>query len=182
MSLRLVRAALPVLAGALACLLARADSARAQVTGSITAIADVNNTALSVATLTQLTFGTLVPGTPVTVDPSSSTVAGEFELHGARNAQFSATFSLPAVLRAGTGGPTMPIAFGPGAGCHYSRDQQNRCAAFDPSTPLVQRLRNNPPPNDSYFVWIGGTVIPSPTQAAGVYQGTITITAVYRGL
>jgi hypothetical protein len=179
-SLRLVRTALPALA--LACAFARPEAARAQVTGSITAIADVNNTALSVATLAELTFGTVVPGSPITVDPSTSTVAGKFELHGARNAQFNATFTLPTVLQAGAGGPTMPVTFGSGAGCHYNRDQQNRCVAFDPSTPLVQRLRNNPPPNDSYFVWIGGTVSPGPTQSAGVYQGTITITAVYTGL
>lgn len=174
--------ALPALAGVLACALAQAGTARAQVTATITALADVSNTALAVTNLADLGFGTVVPGTPVTVDPATSTVAGKFELHGARNAQFSASFVLPAILQAGAGGPTMPVSFGAGSGCQYDRDMQNKCAPFDPRTALVRRLRNNPPPNDTYYVWIGGTVSPGAAQSPGVYQATITITAVYTGL
>ena len=174
--------ALPALAGVLACALTQAGTARAQATATITALAEVSNVALAVASLRDLGFGTVVPGAPVSVSPATSAVAGKFELHGARNAQFSATFTLPTALQAGLGGPTMPIAFGAGAGCHYDRDQQSKCATFNPASGLIQRIRNNPPPNDSYFVWIGGTVTPGASQAAGVYQGTVTLTASYTGL
>ncbi len=174
--------AVPAVAGALVCAMAQASPARAQGTAALSALADVSVVALSTLNVANLAFGTVVAGTPLTINPRSSTSAGKFELHGARNAQFSATFTLPTQLQAGAGGPTMAVSFGAGAGCHYDRDQQNKCTLFDPSTPLVQRLRNNPPPNDTYFVWLGGTVSPTPTQQGGVYQGTITITAVYTGL
>lgn len=176
------RAVIPALAGILACASARAGAAYAQQTATMTALADVSNVALAAVNLADLGFGTVLPGTPVTVDPRTSTAAGKFELHGARNAQFSASFTLPAVLQAGVGGPTMPIAFGATSGCHDARDRQNQCTLYDPRTPLVQRLRNNVPPNNTYFVWLGGTVTPGATQGAGVYQGTITITASYTGL
>ncbi len=164
------------------CALAQAGTARAQQTAFITAAAEVSFVNLSALNVADLAFGTVVPGTPVTVNPRTSTAAGKFVLHGARNAQFSATFTLPAVLRAGVGGPTMPIAFGATSGCHDNRDRQNQCTLYDPRTPLVQRIRNVVPPNDTYFVWIGGTVTPGAGQAAGVYQGTITVTASYTGL
>ncbi len=179
---RRARALTGALAGALACAFARVEGARAQQFAVMTATVDVSFVNLSAANAADLAFGTVVPGTPVTVNPRTSTAAGKFVLHGARNAQFSATFTLPGVLQAGVGGPTMPIAFGATAGCHDNRDRQNQCTLWNPSTPLVQRIRNTPPPNDTYFVWIGGTVSPGPTQGPGVYQGTITITAAYTGL
>ncbi len=176
------RRAAAALAAVALCAVAGAGAARAQQTASITATVDVSFVLLSAANVADLAFGTVVPATPLTVNPRTSTAAGKFELHGARNAQFSATFTLPAVLRAGVGGPTMPIAFGATSGCHDNRDRQNQCTVWDPRTPLVQRIRNAPPPNDTYFVWLGGTVSPAAAQAAGVYQGTITITASYTGL
>ena len=67
-------------------------------------------------------------------------------------------------------------------GCpHRNRNQQAQCTYFDPSTTLIARLRPTPFPNNTYFIWIGGTAVPSPTQFPGVYTATITATVAYTG-
>jgi hypothetical protein len=75
----------------------------------------------------------------------------------------------------------MPITFGARAGCARARAQQRRCTYFDPSTTWVDRIRNRRTPNDTYYLWIGGTVTPSAGQFPGIYRGTITLTVAYTG-
>jgi hypothetical protein len=151
-------------------------------TAAIAATASVSTTALSVLALTNTRFGNVTPGTPVTINPQTSANAGEFEFHGNRNAQFHADFTLPTQLTTGPGGWTMPITFANNSACRRNTAVQGGCTRFNPHNPLVQRLRNQNPPNDTYFVWIGGTVTPAAGQHTGVYKGTITITAYYTGL
>jgi len=175
------RSALPPAALALALLAGAAGVLRAQ-SASIATTADISTTALSIVALSQLPFGTVIPGTPVTINPQTSASAAVFEFHGGRNAQFNATFTLPTQLSTGPGGWTMPIAFGATSACERDRNQQAQCNTYDPHNALIQRIRNNPTPNDTYFVWLGGTVTPSPTQHPGVYRATVTISAFYTGL
>ncbi|GIW52291.1 MAG: hypothetical protein KatS3mg081_1646 [Gemmatimonadales bacterium] len=146
---------------------------------SIVALANVSNTALSVGWNSELDFGDVVQGVPVTVDPKTSANAGEFEIHGARRAEIQITMALPSVLTRGSF--TLPISFGPNAGCHRNRKPRNACSYFDPATVLIVRIRNANPPNNTYFVWIGGTVNPSPSQPGGLYTGTITLSVSYTG-
>jgi len=149
---------------------------------SITAAATVSQTALSVVAIANTRFGTVTPGTPVTINPQTSANAGEFEFHGNRNAQINATFTLPTQLTTGTGGYTMPITFGANTACRRNTAVQGGCTRFNPATGFTARLRNQNPPNDTYFVWMGGTVSPAAGQHPGVYRGTITVTAAYTGL
>lgn len=155
---------------------------RAQQSVTVTVTADVSNTLLAVLALNDLAFGTVIGGTPVTINPRTSSAAGKYELHGAKKAQFNATFTLPAVLQAGAGGPTMPISFSTTSGCQRATDVQATCTVYDPHTALIQRIDNKNPPNDTYYVWLGGTVSPAVGQQAGVYQGTVTLSAFYTGL
>ena len=152
-------------------------------TASFAATARIDNTAVTVGQLNGLDFGPVVPGTPTTVAPRTAT-AGKFVVHGTKNAEVRISFALPAVLQ--TGVFTMPISFAndPVAGqmgCHRNQDQQKNCVGFSPSAPLLIRIRNNPPPQNTYYVWIGGTVSPALGQAPGLYTGTVTLTAVYTG-
>jgi hypothetical protein len=45
----------------------------------------------------------------------------------------------------------------------------------------VQRIRNQNYPNNTFYVWIGGTVSPSAAQNPGVYLGTIQLSVAYTG-
>lgn len=143
----------------------------------------VNNTALVVGQLNGLNFGTVIPGTPATIGPKSA-LAGKFVLHGQKNAEVRITFTLPAVLQAGVN--LMPISFAddPVAGklaCQRNQDQQTNCTTYTPSTALLVRIRNNPPPQNTFYVWIGGKVSPAVGQVPGTYTGQVTMTAVYTG-
>ena len=162
-----------------ALLLAAAPSGAPAQTAMINAVANVTPVGLSVGYTQELDFGVVVAGVPTTIDPNTSPSAGQFEIHGARNAEIQITMTLPASLTLGAS--SMPISFGPTSGCERNRDRQNQCSYFDPSVPLVVRIRNQNPPDNHYYVWIGGTVSPAAAQPGGTYSGDITLTAAYTG-
>lgn len=155
--------------------------AQAQVSALITATADVNNTALTIANQQAILFGTVIAGTPTSINPQTSASAGYFVIQGARRAEISITFTLPAELRAGTGPFTIPLAFGATAACARDRLPQSACTPFNPATGLVDRIRNQNPPNNHFHVWLGGTVTPAAGQMGGVYTATVTMTVTYTG-
>jgi hypothetical protein len=154
-----------------------------QVTASLGATLLIDNTALTIAQVNQLDFGIVVPGTPTTVGPKTA-LAGKFVLHGAKNAEARITFTLPTAL---TVGPySMPISFADDPiagkfGCHRNQDQQANCTAYTPSTALIVRIRNNAPPQNTFYVWLGGKVSPAVGQQPGIYTGLVTMSAVYTG-
>lgn len=146
---------------------------------SMNSSAQVTFLALTIQPTQQLQFGAVIPGIPTTIDPQTSPNAGKFEIRGFPFAQFTFDLTLPTQLT--TGVWSMPITFGPTAGCHRNRDQQNLCAYWDPATTLTRRIRFAFPPNATAFVWVGGTVSPSPTQFPGVYSAVLTATVAYTG-
>jgi hypothetical protein len=162
-------------------LVAGPSLAAAQQQASITASANVNILALSIAGTRNLDFGNVPLGVPVTVNPRTSATSGSFLIHGFPFAQFQLTFTLPAVLQRFPGPATMPISFGAQSGCGATTNNQAGCAFFNPANPFIARIRLAFWPNNTYFIWIGGTVNPGVTQAGGVYQGTITATVAYTG-
>ncbi len=155
-------------------------AAPAQGTSAIaTARATVVTSNIVVNGVRDLDFGTVLGGVPATVLPTDAG-AGSFVITGNPNANITMTFTLPAVLSNTTGPPgtTMPISFGPGS-ARWLRQQNNPAAGipFDPSVVTVGRL--GPPPRPFAYVWLGGTVTPAPTQANGLYTGTVVLTVVY---
>lgn len=148
---------------------------------SIGARANVSIIALSIAGARDLDFGTVTAGTPVNVDPRVSLTAGKFQINGIPFAQFQMTFTLPTSLQRAAGPQTMPIGFGPSAACGRNTDVQATCVYFDPANPMLARIRLSFPPNNNYFVWVGGTVTPALSQAPGLYQGAVTATVAYTG-
>ena len=153
--------------------------ARAQASAPIAVTADVSTTALSVSNTLDLRFGTVVPGTPTVINPQTNVNAAQFVVSGARNAEVSVTTTLPSAL---TVGPySMPIAFGAQGGCYRRMPGQAGCTFWNPAANLTVRIRNQNPPNNHLYIWIGGTVSPDPTQHPGVYHGTVGISVVYTG-
>lgn len=160
---------------------ARAPGEAQSSSASMQVLAEVSDIQISIAPVAQLQFGDVMPGAVRTVDPSVSVEAGKFEILGARRAEFTLTMTLPSVLRAGPGPYAIPIAFGPAAGCHYPRDRQNQCTLWDPATVLTARIRPTPPPTNTFYVWLGGTVTPDAAQMPGVYSGIVTASVAYTG-
>ncbi|HEX9727175.1 MAG TPA: DUF4402 domain-containing protein [Gemmatimonadales bacterium] len=174
-----VTARLRLMVATLVLLTSAGGSAAAQ-SALMTASAEVSTIAISIFGSQPLDFGAVIPGAATLIDPKSGT-AGIFEIRGARRAEFTLTMALPTQLTTGGGPHTMPISFGPNGGCHRNQDQQANCTYYDPSSTLVANLRAPPFPNNTYFVWIGGTVSPSPTQFPGVYTGVISASVAYTG-
>lgn len=150
-------------------------------TASMQVLVEVSNIQLSIAALSQLRFGTVIPGVARIVNPRTSIDAGKFEIQGARRAEFTLSMTLPTELRAGVGPNVIPIAFGATAGCYNQRDQQGGCSTYDPATTLVARIRATPPPNNTMYVWLGGTVTPGGSQVPGSYLAVVTASVAYTG-
>ena len=158
-------------------------TAQAPATATLGVTTRIDNTAVTIGQLNDLDFGAVVPGTPTTIGPKTA-LAGKFVVHGSKNAEVRIAFAFPATLQ--TGSFTMPISFADDPlagrmGCHRNQDQQNACTTYTPTAPLLVRIRNNAPPQNTFFVWIGGRVSPAVGQQPGIYTGTVVMSAVYTG-
>lgn len=125
---------------------------------------------------TGLIFGDqLFPGLIWDVE-STSVDAARFDIVGEAGKEITATFTLPEVLESSSS--TMPISFSSTSGGHDSAIAlQASATVFDPNTPVTVSLYTA----GEYFIWLGGTVSPSETQAGGAYTGSITLDTVYTG-
>jgi hypothetical protein len=127
---------------------------------------------LAAVALSDLTFGTVLPGIPATIGVLDHRHAALFQVEGPADATVRIELVLPSAL-AGAGGALLPIAFGPGDGfADFSRGQPPRGTSFDPNGPLLSTLG----PNGRLWVRLGGTVLPGRPQAGGWYSGTIFVT------
>lgn len=163
---------------ALGVLCAPAVSAQSP-SSAVTADAVVVNGGMTITTLRDLAFGSVIKGVATTVQPVDPG-AGAFQVTGSPNAFASISFTLPAVLTniQALPGSTMPIAFN-GTSARWNRAVNSAAAgtAFDPASGAVGRF--GPPPNPSLYIWLGGTVNPAPTAKPGIYQGTVVVSLAY---
>jgi hypothetical protein len=119
-----------------------------------------------------LSFGTVLPGIPSSVNVRDPRHAGLFEIHGPAGACVRIEFVLPTALTSEQGAQ-MPMSFGFGDGfADFSRGRPPRGRLFDPHAPVVESLG----PNGRLYVRIGGTVRPGRPQASGTYSATISLT------
>ena len=135
---------------------------------------------MTIATLGDLNFGTVIKGVATTVLPTAAN-AGEWQVTGNSNAFVIISFTLPAVLTniQALPGSTMPISFN-ATSARWNRANNNAAAgtAFNPATGAVGRL--GPPPNPNMYIWIGGTVNPAAAAKPGIYQGTVVLSLIYQ--
>lgn len=128
---------------------------------------------ITVTGVQSLTFGTVVPGVPAVVLRTSAANAGQFTLTGPHDSQAALTFTLPVVMT-GPAAATMPLLFG-GSDAGYSQTQSiGSQVGFDPKQPFVITFSGT----GRGSVFLGGTAQPAPTQRAGSYTATITLTVV----
>ena len=149
-----------------------ATSARAQNTDNdlinVTALVE---TALDVQGVQDLGFGPVFPGIARTINATDAG-SGEFLIAGGNSGGVDIAFTLPATLSDGVN--TMPVSFTAAAGA-----DRTSAAAFDPTATHQGTLNGT---TGDLRVYLGGTVTPAATQAAGNYTATATLTATYNGL
>ena len=131
---------------------------------------------LTVSGTQLLNFGAVLPGVPEIVPWTDAANAGRFSLTGAKNAEVRITFTLPAALIA-PGGRTLTLQFGASDGAFNTQNSTAAASTFDPRVALVTRFGQQ----GRLFFWLGGRALPTTTQVAGTYDGTITLTAAYTG-
>ena len=124
-----------------------------------------------------LTFGIVLPGLPTAVSRLDAANSGQYEIRGERRTEVRVDLTLPATLDSPTGA-TMPLQFGAGDGGFSARPAIRSSQVFDPRAPLVTNLS----PSGRLYIWLGGTVLPAPTQEQGNYAATIILTVSYTGV
>ena len=156
---------------ALAVILSLAASAAQAQSANITATAVVFQ-AMTVTGARTLDFGNVFPGVAKSIAVAAAT-SGRFDLTGQASANVNVSFTLPATLSDG-GVNTLPI--GSYTGCTNATNTTAGCTVFTPSAATTATAFSGA---GALFVWVGGTVTPGAAQAAGTYNGTVTLTAAY---
>ena len=129
---------------------------------------------ITVQGVRSLTFGAVLPGVPLAISRTDAVNSGQYNLTGQNNHQVQLTFTLPNVMN-GPAGATMPITFA-GNDAGYSSSQAiGSQVAFDPKQAFLATLNGN----GRGSVFIGATARPAPTQRAGSYTATLTLTVAY---
>jgi hypothetical protein len=154
--------------------------AEAQSGASISADAVVVTAGMTIATLRDLNFGTVIKGVATTVLPTAAT-AGAWQVTGSSNAFVIISFTLPTQLTniQALPGSTMPITFN-ATSARWNR-ATNDPAAGAPFNPAIGGVgRFGPPPNPNLYIWLGGTVNPAAAAKPGIYQGTVIVSLIYQ--
>lgn len=160
-------------------LVAAAQPLVGQNAATVSADAVVVTVGMTIATLSQLNFGSVPKGVATTVAPNQA-AAGEWQVTGNANAFVNISFTLPTQLVniQAQPGSTMPISFS--ATSALWRRANNNPAGANAFNPAVGALgRFGPNPNNNVYIWIGGTVTPAATAKPGIYQGTIIVSLSY---
>lgn len=149
---------------ALAGPLAAQNSASANVTATV-------QQPITVTKNNDLSFGSVFPG----LDKSIAVTAGgaaKFTVSGQASTPVNLTFTLPSAITSGGNSMTVGTWMG-----HYSgTDQTTGGTAFTPSASATAATLSG---TGALFVYIGGTVQPTVSQASGSYSGSLTMTVVY---
>lgn len=155
----------------LATLLGLTATAGQAQSANITATATVY-TAMTVTGVRALDFGNVFPGVAKSIAVAAAT-SGQFNLTGQNSANVNLTFTLPTDLVSGAN--NLPI--GTWTGYHNtSASASAGGTAFTPSAAATATAFSG---TGQLFVYVGGTVTPGASQAAGTYTGTVTLTAAY---
>jgi hypothetical protein len=128
---------------------------------------------LTVTGVRGLTFGTVLPGVPTVISRTDPVGSGQFDVSGGKNLQIQLSFTLPSAM-VGPAGATMPLVFGGSDAGYSSPETITSQVGFDPKQPFVTALDRN----GRASVFIGATAQPAPSQRAGAYTATLTLTVV----
>lgn len=126
--------------------------------------------------LRTLDFASVLPGIPKFVDAVDPR-GGVLEVRGDPARQVRISLSLPAVILS-SGGVFLPVVYGTSDGILSTTFDPTSGARFDPN---AVRMACFNPGTGSLFLFLGGHVLPRPTQRRGTYAGTVVATVTYTG-
>jgi spore coat protein U-like protein len=161
--------ALALVAAVLAVAPRQAEAQSASITASATVL-----TALTVTGVDNLDFGLVPPGFTKTVLETDAG-AGTFDLSGSAGAEVTLTFTaLPANLQDAALN-NLPITY---TGVRNTTDNAATGNVFTPSAVTTTNLDAG---TGELYLFLGGQVDATASPPAGLYQGTVTLTAAYTG-
>jgi hypothetical protein len=123
---------------------------------------------LTALAISDLRFGTVLPGVPSSVSVNDPHHAGQFEIQGPAGASVRVELLLPSSL-VSDGGAMLPIQFGHADGLVQIGEHSIQ---FDPHAPVIAALGSD----GRMFLRLGGTAAPGLPQAGGSYSATISLT------
>jgi hypothetical protein len=130
-------------------------------------------TPLRVATLNELSIGTVTAGRTLLIRPSDAGAA-KFQAESNKDTTVIIRFFLPAECSSLQGSDQLRVEF-TGDGAAWSvQDAVSGSTLFDPRQPLTLQLQQNRP---TYF-WVGIVAYPHRFQQAGRYAANLTLTVI----
>lgn len=148
------------------------------INGTVTAL--VVGGPITFLNLQDLNFATVTRGVPRTVAQNTAS-AGKVRVAGTANAFTQVRFTLPTQLPniQAVPGINMPISFAANsARWRRTSDAATGGTIFNPAVG-VNNARFGGNANPYFFVYLGGTVTPSASQAPGIYRGSVILTITY---
>lgn len=118
-----------------------------------------------------LAFGDVFPGLSKTIAVTDAGAAS-FGIAGQASANVNLTFTLPSTLTSGANTLTVSTW----TGIYNTTNSSASGTTFTPSTSATSTTLSG---TGALYVFVGATVSPPVTQAAGTYSGTMTLTVVY---
>jgi hypothetical protein len=126
---------------------------------------------LQVLAHNDLTFGTVLPGVSVHVNPRDAMRAALFEIQGPGGAAIRIELLLPDAMTANETS-RMPLFFGAESGTFGITRGPQESLDFNPLNPLITTLSHE----GRLYVRLGGTAQPARPQDGGSYRATILLT------
>jgi hypothetical protein len=126
---------------------------------------------LSVVGLRNLAFGPVIQGINSSVPPSDPVRSGQFEIVVPAGTRVRVQFTVPNRLN-GPAGARLNIQFGGGDAIALLQGPGSVPTTFNPRAPRIINMG----PGSRLWVFLGGTVMPTGTQATGNYSNTVTLT------
>jgi hypothetical protein len=146
-------------------------------TSNINATADVQQ-AISFNAVSNLAFGTVLPGNDKSITKETVGDAGSFDIDGTSSQAVTIGFTLPTQLTSANASATMPIQFSTTDAGWDGDGTPATLTAFDPSVSYGGASFDG---TGNLFIFLGGTVQPTITQAAASdYTAVITLNISYQ--
>lgn len=129
--------------------------------------------AFTVRPLQDLSFGAVIPGVPVRIDPLDALRSGQVELAAPRGTLFEVRITLPSAM-SGPGGATLPLAFDNTSGAAAANRNGNRGDVIRFNPRAAQRFQLVT--SDRAIIYLGGEARPRAGQGTGRYTAPVVMT------
>lgn len=129
------------------------------------------NAQLTVTGIRNLAFGPVIRGIPSSVAPSDPVKSGQFEFIVPIGSRVRLQFTLPTRLN-GPGAARLTIAFNTTDGIALGQGPSSVPVTFNPNVAQTFNIVSS----NRIWVFLGGRVTPTGTQATGNYTNTVTFT------